>query len=331
MSDEVLRRGVAHAFVNGGARIVFFGGEPLLEFEKIERAVTHAKALWREKGGVAPLFAVSTNGTCLEEQHLRLFHKERFVVMVSIDGCREAHEATRPLANGKSSFDRVRRNLTAALAQLSRVETVSVIDPKNAHLLGESAEWLLSLGVKRLGFSFNYMADWTEAAVSRLETGLQNLSDLYVEIYRKGSEFNLDLLDGKIRSHTHRSCGKRCAFGRGEICVAPSGQLYPCERLVGDGTRHGFAIGHIKTGLDEKKLKAIHKQKKTIPKTCLACKLNHRCTFWCGCVNFETTGHLGEPSETVCQLEQMAIQYADRAASQLYREKNTIFMRKFYS
>ncbi len=333
MPDGILQRAVEMAFDTGIPRLAFFGGEPLLEFERMTRAIDYAHKLANEKEIQEIRFSTTTNGTLLDPSRLRLLRDERFHLVISIDGCQEAHEATRSFANGESSYNVVVRNVERALEEIPSLETISVIDPANVEFASQSLEALMAIGVRNLNFTINYEAEWSDHQLEILGTALDNLSDLYVSYYRDGTDFSLDLFDSKIITHLKGgySCKDQCKFGKNELCVSPSGKLYPCERLVGDDTRDDIIIGDVETGLDIAKISAIKKGKDTSDPDCKDCKLNHRCMFWCGCVNYATTGNVGKTSGLVCQLEQMIIRSADKAASTLFQEKNPLFIDKFYA
>ena len=180
--------------------------------------------------------------------------------------------------------------------------------------------------------SLNYEAEWSDAQLEQLRGALEDLSGLYIKGYRDGIDFALDLFDSKVITHLKGgyACRDRCKFGKEEMCVAPSGLLYPCERLVGEDTRHDVTIGNVFDGPDLAKVMEMGKRKDTPDLECEECKLNHRCMYWCGCVNYATTGDVGVTSGLLCRLEQMSIAAADRSAGILFKEENPMFISKFY-
>lgn len=333
MPREVMRAGVEMAFFGKDARISFFGGEPLLELDLMREAIALAREIEKRKGGKIPArFSMTTNGTLVTPEVLEMLRKERFHLVFSLDGCRESHELTRPFPGGRSSYDLIVENLKRAMVAIPSVETITVIDPVNVHLLPRSFESLMELGVRNLNFSLNYEAEWSDAQLEQLRGALEELSGLYIKGYRDGIDFALDLFDSKVITHLKGgyACRDRCKFGKEEMCVAPSGLLYPCERLVGEDTRHDVTIGNVFDGPDLAKVMEMGKRKDTPDLECEACKLNHRCMYWCGCVNYATTGDVGVTSGLLCRLEQMSIAAADRSAGILFKEENPMFISKFY-
>ncbi|SHF15862.1 radical SAM/SPASM domain-containing protein [Streptoalloteichus hindustanus] len=93
-------------------RLEFFGGEPLANFPVLREICERAERVGAERG-VRFVHRVSTNLTLLPEGALDLFARHRFIVSVSIDGCREVQDANRPAKGGQGSYDRVIRNVRA--------------------------------------------------------------------------------------------------------------------------------------------------------------------------------------------------------------------------
>ena len=178
----------------GPAQVSFFGGEPLMEFERIQQVVAHARERARE-GGREVRFLVPTNGSLLSGERLDWLLEQRFTVAVSLDGCRKAHDACRRLTGGGSSYDVVARNLGELLARSPvGVKVIAVLHPANAHHGADSLGALLELGVRNISMNLDYEADWDEEAREAFEAALDALGDRYVQAWRDGHVFSLNLL-----------------------------------------------------------------------------------------------------------------------------------------
>jgi uncharacterized protein len=72
-------------FNSNKAHIGFYGGEPLLAYEKIQHAVL--LLLEKNKTGDKKIeFSVTTNGTLLTEKMLDFFNRHQFTLVLSFDG-----------------------------------------------------------------------------------------------------------------------------------------------------------------------------------------------------------------------------------------------------
>ncbi len=334
MPLDVARRAVDFGFERSrGAELIlsFFGGEPLLEPALLEAVVDYA--VGRSRALSVPLhFSVATNGTLVDERRLALLTTYQFQVQVSLDGGPAAQDANRRFVSGASSWALVSANLVKLRAAGLSPRLVAVIDPATAHLLGESLEALIALGQHEVYFSPNYRSPWDDAACARLETGLRALGDVYLRHFREGTTLRIDPFHGKIvtRLLEGRKPPAVCGFGADELAVAPSGRLYPCDRLVGEDTAAEVCVGDVFGGLDLARRDALLHQKAKLDPECLACELRPRCSRSCGCAQVETGGQVGEVSAEFCWLERAFIAEADRVGSLLFSEKNPAFLQRFY-
>lgn len=341
MSLDVARKGVELAFSGRASpRVSFFGGEPLLEMDRI-RAITAMALEEGQRRGVRPGFLVVTNGTLLTDPIFAFLQEHRFYLGISLDGCRQAHEANRPCATGESSYDGVVAAVRRAVAARNGagLRVIAVANPASIAWWPDSLGALLDLGVRNISMNLDYEGVWDEPARDRFLVALRALGDRYVGAYRaadgegQDARFRLNLLDSRIltrlkRGYTPRD---RCDFGCEEVAVSPTGRLYPCDRLVGEDTRDDVVIGHVDTGIDAARRDALVAEKNGLQPDCAACALQPRCMHWCGCVNHAMTGRVGEVSGLLCWFEQRLIEEADRCASILFQEGNRAFVRRFYA
>ena len=95
----------------------WFGGEPLLAFEKVVDFTRYCKDLAAQYGVSMPRATMPTNASALTPANLvELVDAGVRYFMISLDGQAEIHNQTRKTINGKPTFDRVYQNLLAARA-----------------------------------------------------------------------------------------------------------------------------------------------------------------------------------------------------------------------
>jgi len=333
MPAEVARRAVdlALARVSQRLHLVFFGGEPLLRWQDLVDFTRYA----RERASAASIEVkptVTTNGTLLDDERLAWLVAERFLVAISCDGVRAAHDHNRKDAMAGSTYDltiaAVRRCMAAGL----HLRVVLVLDPSNVVWLPESLAALVAIGARELVVNINWAADWTPDSVrSQCQVAYQRSAELYLEAYRKNQPFWLSLLDSKIASHIKGGYlpGDLCDLGQRNLVVAASGRLYPCDRLVGEDRDLSFVLGDVWTGPDEQRIRQWLSTI-TLPPECQVCALAHRCRNRCACANLAMTSTIAIPSETLCFHEQLAIHSADRVAQVLFAERNPLFLSQHY-
>ena len=98
-----------HAEESDDVTIGFYGGEPLLNFSLIKKCVEYANKIMGDK---KVQFAVTTNGTVLNEEIIAFMEKHSFSLLLSIDGPKEINDINRRYAvDGKGTFDKIYSNL----------------------------------------------------------------------------------------------------------------------------------------------------------------------------------------------------------------------------
>jgi uncharacterized protein len=307
----------------------FFGGEPLLEWNLLCEAVRLAR---QELSNRKLILTLTTNGMGLSAERLDWLLEQNFYLGLSMDGNRAMHDLTRRSRSGASSFDQTLRALKLLLERSDRFEVIMVPDPKNVIHAADGVAYLAELGVQRISLNPNFYVEWDAAALAHLEKSYKAVADLLLESYRAGSPVRINVLDGKIITGLKDgyACSDRCKFGCGELAVAASGRIYPCERLVGNDDDDAVCIGNVFDGFYRELYESILARRGNRDPECAQCKLQSRCMNWCGCINYTTTGAIDSTPGIVCFHEKLAIREADRVAALLFAERNEHFLRRFY-
>lgn len=330
MSSETATKVVDLAFSDGSPRvnISFFGGEPLLTYDQLVASATYAHTLANERG-VEVRMTVTTNGTLLDTARAKELHELGVYIALSIDGTREAHDAGRPKMGGGSSFDDVARGLGVLVDRGVPFETISVVTPQNAHLLGESVKFLFDAGVPRIDLNPCYEAVFQDEDLERYGKSLEQAGDAMMEWYRKGRIVSISVFDNKIIAAIKGGLaeGDKCSLGVSAIAVAPSGNIYSCERLVVEDENADDVMGHIDTW------KPVHEHacaRGPVNPECAPCGERWRCSSFCACANRAETGRSDIAGGTQCWHERFTAKVADRIAETMWAEQNEAFIAWFY-
>lgn len=111
MTEEIAYKGIdclyARSKKSEKVDIVFFGGEPLIEFELIKKIVFYAENKFKEK---QITFNITTNAILLSDEMISFFSQHRFSVCVSLDGPREIHDCNRKDRGGRGTYQKVYGN-----------------------------------------------------------------------------------------------------------------------------------------------------------------------------------------------------------------------------
>ncbi|MCQ2790248.1 MAG: radical SAM protein, partial [bacterium] len=103
MCFETAMNAIDLALKLGIRDIVFFGGEPLTNFEVIKKAVDYIE----KKDLDSVELRITTNGSLVTEEIAKYFYDHHFLVSVSMDGDEDSHNSTRVFPNGKPTYSSV--------------------------------------------------------------------------------------------------------------------------------------------------------------------------------------------------------------------------------
>jgi len=301
MSATTARRALDAAFDRavGELQLTFFGGEPLLEAELLCAVAAEARARAAAQD-VALRLQVTTNGTRLDDALLERLHGLDVHIALSIDGHQQAHEAGRPFVGGGSSYASVRAALTRLLASGQPFDVIMVIDPANVADLGDSVRELFDAGVDAITLNPNWSADWTDDALARWREGYELAAAVTLAWGRRGRRVSLQPLHGAMTAlQRGRDVTSTCGAGQRSFAVAPSGNVYPCARSVGED--HGdIAIAHLDHWLPSPTLTGANQRA-----ACNGCPASERCERHCACACREETSDPFTPGPVLCWHQHM--------------------------
>ena len=110
MSFEVGKRALDFLIENSGTRrnleVDFFGGEPLMNWDVVKELVKYARSVEKEHGKNFR-FTLTTNGMLIDDDVIEFANKEMSNVVLSLDGRKEIHDATRVDYAGNGSYEEI--------------------------------------------------------------------------------------------------------------------------------------------------------------------------------------------------------------------------------
>ena len=288
----------------------FFGGEPLLEFgliKDITLIIQNHRLYSPEKVN----FTVTTNGTILNEKIIDFLKANNIVLCISCDGPPEVQNVHRRFKTGKGSAALVEDNIKAALKVFPLVPVNSVYSPDTLGFLPDVVEYIASLGVQRIFLNPDISAAWTEKDADALPELFGRIGKMYLSYHLENKPEYISLIDSKIAVILKGGYQpfEKCRMGDGELAFAPSGNIYPCERLIGsdDGRQH--CLGNINETTDLKP-RCQHIPTDAVNTECLNCSLSAYCMNWCGCTNYAMAGSYNKAAPFLCASEKAAISAA---------------------
>ncbi len=239
----------------GRATLSFLGGEPLLAFPLVARAV---RRLGRRFPDRRPRFALTTNGLLLTEPRIAFLERHRFEMQISCDGGPAAQEIRSPGTSAALDrlLDRMRSRHRAFFRR--RVTLAATVTARTVRFLADSFAYLLekapagiaigpAMGHRRL----------TAAETTELERQFGRIYTLSLDHYRATGRVPLKLFrktspDPKGWPNSDWACA---AASGNNFVVDVDGQVYPCALLVPSlqrvarpplaGRLARMALGHV--------------------------------------------------------------------------------------
>ena len=328
----------------------FFGGEPLLEWDLLQRADAYAADAARA-AGLRFGRTVTTNLTLLDRGKADWLRARRYKLGLSIDGSPAMHDANRRFPDGRGSH-------AACMAALPlvedfpapRPEIICVVTPATAPLLAEGVRFLHARSALPIAVNPDFTADWDDASRAALRGAYESLAEEVLASWRAAARepsnaakgglrtfepsngaaarpLHLTWFDGKLKALRiggYRACDK-CDPVRRELAVAPSGNLYQCPNLVGDDDKEDLRLGSVQTGFDPAAVARVLARRGNRDPACRDCPAAPRCVNWCCCANWFSTGRTDRVGSFGCFHEKLSIELADRVAETLLAERNEPF------
>ncbi|GEM_PF-2468314 len=278
--------------------VVFHGGEPLLQFEKIKRIIYYAERIRRNK---KINFRIQTNGTLLNEKIIEYLKEKGVSIGISCDITPAAHEKIRVFNKNASTYNHVIRAFENLTKKNVKFSVIMVLHKENKQCARDIFKFVRKYGIRRiainplfsggrgdkniLGISneeyFSFMKSYLRAQV-------QYNRDTPDKVYETETNFlirNLLHLD-----YTYMCKSNPCGASFSTVAIDPSGDVYPCDEFCGEKKFRGGNIAQksleeIKKSGSFKRVRSIKKNKK-----CSSCVWYHYCTGGCPSKTYYNTG-----------------------------------------
>ena len=308
--------------------LTFFGGEPLLKKHLIYEVSNYIKS---QKYKTNFLYNMTTNATLIDDEFIKFVKNNPFISLsISIDGNMESHNRNR-MFNGKNgSYDIVEKNVKKLLNESKIPVAVPVITKNNEKDLYNSIENLIKIGFRRINIQYDFMTEWDDQDIEILKSELEKVANLYMKKMREEDEFDLLEIDEKIFSYIDdsKNVNDNCSVGLRGANIGTNGKIYPCMQFMYDDK---YEIGDCHNGINKKLQVEVHNKLKQELKECKECNYRKRCNHTCSCINKAFSGNAATTSPFTCEMQRIIIDISDKIAEQMYKERNSVFMQKYYN
>ncbi|MFP4118374.1 MAG: radical SAM protein, partial [Candidatus Woesearchaeota archaeon] len=196
MTPEILDKTIDFVFKSPSDiyTIEFTGGEPLLRFDLVRRAVERAEK-FAETNDKHVKFSIVTNGLYLTEEMIQFFEDHKVGICLSLDGPQELHDRHRRITkNNTGSYSMVVEKLRHLKERkFHNVNAIPVITKDSLSQWKEIVDEYVSLNLRnlrfkyigRFGFASNIWEKMSYSADEFLESW-RNVMEYLIELNKKG-------------------------------------------------------------------------------------------------------------------------------------------------
>jgi sulfatase maturation enzyme AslB (radical SAM superfamily) len=212
-----------YPFLKEHSHTSFYGGEPLLAFEKI-KYTTRLIQEKNKKGNKRIEFSVTTNGSLLNQNMLDFFDRCQFNLTLSFDGlAQEKGRKKGSLAKMVQAMDRIREYPGINL------EINSVFTPRTIPDLLESLRFMIERWNTEITLNISTMEEWSPSALDTLKKELDRLTDFLALFYKETGTMPVKNFKASVPGADETVKGVfYCNAGKERMAVTPGGQLWGC-------------------------------------------------------------------------------------------------------
>lgn len=216
--------------------IQFFGGEPLLVYDKMVEVHKVINDLFEKENIELPKYSVVTNGTLLDEEISQFINDNKIHTTISVDGTEMTHDANRIMYDGKGSYSKIMNGIKSINKDLLIVEfsvSDSLIRAYEKGMINNILESYIALGFKNIVFNIIFSVETITACKENTEK-YNNLLLEYIEfILKEISASKCRLYDYAILNSIISIISKKverntCTAGVGSLTVTTDGRILPC-------------------------------------------------------------------------------------------------------
>ncbi|MCK9603512.1 MAG: SPASM domain-containing protein [Candidatus Omnitrophica bacterium] len=294
----------------------FYGGEPLLNFDLMEKTIGYCNKI-RARKGINFRFLLATNGTLLNKKRGDFLIGSGVDVAVSLDGPKKIQDMQRPFLDGRGSFDTVMDNIKSLKEDYrKRIVGRATFTPYSTDVV-KTFSFLRSLGFDRIEVCESEKAGYGLESKNRFffsgEKGINRLKSLYNKL---AAFYTREVIKGNLnyentyfnrffkqlsRLYHIQSIVGTCSAGYSLMAVDMDGSIYPCTAFVGI---QRFKIGTVDNGINDNKLQKFLDTKIYGSDACNKCWAKRICKGCGSCynLNYFTNKNLGQPDNYYCEL-----------------------------
>lgn len=209
------------------AKVTFFGGEPLLNWTCVRRAIQHIRQIDPDRKYFKTLY-IATNGTCLDREKAVFLRDTETTLSLSLDGPETENDRVRIMQDGGGSYRKVMHGLSSLKEVGHKMHSfIGVIGDHNMEVIQK----LIYLTAKH-NMSLSYHNAFALPKEISSKASIEQIADAFIMADRLAKKLGLKA-DGPWRwpymmAFSTNYSKRHCMASGCEISVTPDGQIKPC-------------------------------------------------------------------------------------------------------
>ena len=226
--------------------IVFFGGEPFVNWQLLKQLIIHARKLQSDPNKLD--LSIVTNGTIIPKEAESFLAKYQVLIMVSLDLGINNHDKHRRTNNDKPTFNLTLDSIKRLKKAGNNVIIRSTITPDSTNDLVSTYELCKELGVSVWYLSRVTGVHWKESDLNDLKLNLESLFNKY---HRDSIIDNSKLKIAQVDYIKEGVINAPCNAGKFNVAIDPDGNIFGCSRLATTSELNGsLKLGTSFNGID---------------------------------------------------------------------------------
>lgn len=211
-------------------RVVFYGGEPLLNWQTMEVALKYIKKMAKKQTIETILI---TNGTCITQEIAKSLAAYEVGVGVSIDGSKEIHDQMRISKKGLGSYDEAIRGYWILKNAGVNVSVSCTVWSHNVNNLTKVVDWIITK-LRPSSITFNFPIGRIDKSIALPSVKLltKNIIDAF-KLLRTYGIYEDKIMRKLIPFVTKTVYLKDCGAIGNQIVITPVGDVGPCHGFIG--------------------------------------------------------------------------------------------------
>lgn len=305
-------------------KVIFFGGEPTLNFKCIKDTVSYVKKI-----GIPHEFVISTNGV-ISDKIIDFLCKNDFTIQVSADGIPPVQDYQRPLPNGMPTSDILKKTINKFVEKNARFKIRETVTNINVGKMAESVGYYKQLGVKYIFFepliSAGRAIKHKRIKCPKPQKFIKEFDKALNQAEKEGIQIGNSLLINLLHPSTHY-----CGAALGEtLTITPQGTVTACTAIQDDCNNLSkiMITGEYNQKIDKfeyypKRIQHLCKHNVENIKKCSNCFAKYICSGGCIIRNLVKSGALERTNEEYCEIRRGLLKLVILKMSKLYKNSST--------